>query len=74
MCMEAGNFGWFAFGSAGYPNHIGLAAGALKLGYAPTVEGNTNAAGSREGNEMWERRRASSLIRGVIRLECKPTR
>lgn len=33
-----------------------------------TIEGNTNAAGSREGDGVWRKERARHLVRRVIRL------
>lgn len=49
-------------------SHIGIVAGPLSNGYFPTVEANTNGAGSREGDGIYAKSRASSLARAFIRL------
>jgi hypothetical protein len=50
-------------------SHIGLATGpATSGGLVPTVEGNTNAAGGREGGGVWAKTRKVSQIRSRIRL------
>jgi hypothetical protein len=52
-------------------SHIGIATGPPdKNGYVPTVEGNTNAAGSREGDGVYRKRRAIASIRSRIRFRA----
>jgi hypothetical protein len=52
-------------------SHIGLAASAADKGWFETVEGNTNAAGSRDGGGTWRKNRRVSEIRSRIRLQLK---
>jgi hypothetical protein len=52
-------------------SHIGVAREDESNGQVPTIEGNTDSGGSREGNGAYKRTRAKSLIRSVIRLEKK---
>jgi hypothetical protein len=50
-------------------SHIGIATGPPDgNGYLPTVEGNTNAAGQREGIAVMRKRRHISEIRSRIRF------
>ena len=50
-------------------SHITIAAGPPDAsGYFPTIEGNTNAAGSREGDGVYKKRRHLSQIRSRIRF------
>ena len=50
-------------------SHIGIAVADIdKDGIVQTVEGNTNAEGSREGDGVYRKRRHSSKIRSVIRF------
>jgi hypothetical protein len=52
-------------------SHIGVAIADEQDGYVQTIEGNTDGGGSREGNGVYEKRRAKSQIRSHIRLELK---
>jgi len=50
-------------------SHIGIAVSDIgKDGIVQTVEGNTNAEGSREGDGVYRKRRHASKIRSVIRF------
>ena len=50
-------------------SHIGIAVGPPdKDGNVPTVEGNTNGAGSREGDGVYKKTRHISSIRSRIRF------
>lgn len=50
-------------------SHIGVAVSSPdESGYFDTVEGNTNAAGSREGDGVYQKRRHASQIRSRVRL------
>ncbi len=49
-------------------SHIGIAISAPKDGYVETVEGNTDAAGSREGGGVFRKTRKLSQIRSRIRF------
>lgn len=50
-------------------SHIGIALGPPnKAGIFPTVEGNTNAAGSREGDGVYKKTRHVSSVRSRIRF------
>lgn len=50
-------------------SHIGIATGPPDAsGYVPTVEGNTNSAGQREGIAVMRKRRHVSEIRSRIRF------
>jgi hypothetical protein len=49
-------------------SHIGLAVSAPVDGFVQTVEGNSNAAGSREGGSVVSKRRSLSQIRSRIRF------
>lgn len=49
-------------------SHIGIATGPPVNGYVPTVEGNSNAAGSREGDGVYRKRRSLASIRSRIRF------
>ncbi len=67
----AGDICWFRFGNSTHPNHIAIVTGPQDLGFIPTIEGNTNPQGSREGNGVFEKRRQLSFCRGFIRLAWK---
>lgn len=49
-------------------SHIGLAVDHADSGMVRTVEGNTDAAGSREGGGVFEKRRQTAQIRARIRF------
>jgi hypothetical protein len=50
-------------------SHIGIATGPPdKNGLVPTIEGNTDAAGSREGGGVFIKKRKLSRIRSVIKI------
>lgn len=50
-------------------SHVGIAVGKPDdEGYVSTVEGNTDAAGSREGGGVFKKRRKLSAIRSRIRF------
>jgi len=50
-------------------SHICIATGPPDAnGYFPTVEGNTNSAGSREGDGVYAKRRNISAVRSRIRF------
>lgn len=49
-------------------SHVGIAVGQNPDGSLQTVEGNTNAAGARSGDGVYERRRARSQVRSLIRM------
>lgn len=48
--------------------HVGIAVTASKDGEFSTVEGNTNPAGSREGDGVYQRKRNFAFVRSIIRL------
>jgi hypothetical protein len=61
--IKAGDVVIFTF------SHIGIALGSPdKKGNVPTVEGNTNGAGSREGDGVYRKVRHVSKIRSRIRF------
>jgi hypothetical protein len=61
--IQAGDIVIFTF------SHIGIATSAPDAGgWVSTVEGNTDAAGSREGGGVWRKRRHVSKIRSRIRF------
>jgi len=50
-------------------SHCGFAESApSKAGYVKTIEGNTDAAGSRDGGGVWRKKRHVSQIRSRIRF------
>jgi hypothetical protein len=49
-------------------SHVGLAIGTPEKGMVETVEGNSNAQGSREGGGVWKQTRKLSQIRSRIRF------
>lgn len=54
-------------------SHIGFATSAPdQNGYFTTIEGNTNGAGSREGDGVYAKRRHLSLVRSRIRFREFP--
>jgi hypothetical protein len=60
--IKAGDIVIFTF------SHIGIATGPPdKNGLVPTIEGNTDAAGSREGGGVFAKKRKLSQIRSIIR-------
>ena len=64
---QAGDLIFWAFGGNA-PNHIGIVAGNAGTGKLTTIEANTNFAGSREGDGVYERTRTISGAAGFIRL------
>jgi hypothetical protein len=52
------------------PDHIGLVKAILRDGRIWTIEGNTNAAGSRTGGGVWEVYRSSNIL-GYIEVKPK---
>lgn len=60
--IHAGDIVVFTF------SHIGIAVSSVHNGKVETVEGNTNAAGSREGDGVWRKSRSLDKIRSVIRF------
>jgi hypothetical protein len=44
-------------------SHIGLCSGPEKSGLIPTIEGNTNSDGARDGDGVYAKSRKPSLIR-----------
>jgi hypothetical protein len=53
-------------------SHVGIAVSAPdEAGFVTTVEGNTNEAGSREGDGVYQKRRHYSEIRARIRFRDK---
>jgi hypothetical protein len=49
-------------------SHIGLVSGIAGRGIVATIEGNTNAAGSREGDGCYEKFRSLSFCGSFIRI------
>jgi len=49
-------------------SHIGLCVGSKDDGTIPTIEGNTDTRGSREGGGVYEKVRPIEEIRSVIRI------
>lgn len=60
--IDAGDIVVFTF------SHIGLAVKAAKDGYVDTVEGNTDAAGNREGGGVYRKTRPVAKVRARIRF------
>jgi len=61
--IQAGDIVVFTF------SHIGIATGSPdKNGYVPTIEGNTDGEGSREGGAVLAKKRHVSKIRSRIRF------
>lgn len=52
-------------------SHIGIVTGPMEDGFFPTVEGNTDASGGREGDGVYERSRRPGLVKAFIRLAWK---
>jgi cell wall-associated NlpC family hydrolase len=50
-------------------SHIGIALADAKDGKIQTIDGNTNAAGSREGNAVAKKTRAVSQVKARIRIK-----
>lgn len=61
---KAGDICVFTFSHIGIVEKTGWHGGA-----AMTIEGNTNAAGSREGDGVYRKRRPAGKIRSLIRFE-----
>ena len=55
-------------------SHIGMAIENSNGGYVQCIEGNTNAAGSREGHGVYIKKRALSLITDSISIAASPER
>ena len=49
-------------------SHIGIVAGFAGNGMVHTIEGNTNAAGSREGDGCYDKLRSLSFCGSFIRI------
>jgi hypothetical protein len=64
---QAGDLIFWSF-NGNAPNHIGIVAGSAGPGKLTTVEANTNFAGSREGDGVYERTRTIGGAAGFIRL------
>jgi hypothetical protein len=61
--IKAGDIVIFTF------SHIGIATGPVdSSGLVPTIEGNTDGQGSREGGAVLAKKRKVSQIRSVIRV------
>ena len=60
--IEAGDIVIFTF------SHVGLAIGSPVKGIVPTIEGNTDGNGSRDGGGVWKKQRKISLIKTRIRF------
>ena len=60
--IEAGDILVFTF------SHTGIATGPPVNGYVPTIEGNSDLQGSREGGVVGRHQRKLSSIRGRIRF------
>lgn len=60
--IEAGDIVIFTF------SHVGLAIGSPVKGIVPTIEGNTDNEGSRDGGGVWKKQRKLSLIKTRIRF------
>ena len=52
-------------------SHCGIACDPSDLGFVKTIEGNTDADGTREGDGVYTKLRKISLVRSVIRFLCK---
>ena len=50
-------------------SHIGIAVRDSVEGRFLTVEGNTNPAGSREGDGVYQRERGLSFVRSIVRMK-----
>lgn len=68
---QPGDLIYWAFGGKAQPNHIGFVAEADGTSRVKTIEANTNPAGSREGDGVYERYRSLSGAAGFIRLSWK---
>ena len=55
-------------------SHIGMAIENSNGGYVQTAEGNTNAAGSREGHGVYIKKRSLSLMTDAISIKASPER
>lgn len=60
--IEAGDILVYTF------SHIGLASGPISRRKVPTIEGNTDGSGTREGGGVYPQSRKLSEIREVIRI------
>ena len=53
-------------------SHIGLAVSTISNGKVDCIEGNTNDAGSREGDGVYKKSRRTTLIKTVLRIKYDP--
>tara|TARA_R110000868_G_scaffold154457_1_gene380520 strand:- start:399 stop:887 length:489 start_codon:yes stop_codon:yes gene_type:complete len=60
--IKAGDIVIFKF------SHVGLAIGSPVAGMIPTIEGNSDAEGSREGGGVWKHYRKFSSVKTRIRF------
>jgi len=60
--IEAGDIVIFKF------SHVGLAVGSAVKGIVPTIEGNTDSQGSREGGGVFKKSRSINTIKTRIRF------
>jgi hypothetical protein len=60
--IKAGDIVIFKF------SHVGLAIGSPVAGMIPTIEGNSDAEGSREGGGVWKHHRKLSSVKTRIRF------
>lgn len=67
---QAGDIVLFRFNGSAYPNHIGLVTGFTGANVT-TIEGNTNVAGSREGDGVYEKVRDLNICFMFIRCPAK---
>ena len=49
-------------------SHVGIYAGGVNAESIVTIEGNTNGAGSREGDGVYRKLRPVSLVRSAVRI------
>jgi hypothetical protein len=63
--LQAGDIVVFSF------SHIGIVAGPAQGSQFPTIEGNTNVAGSRDGGEVAAKTRNFSSVDSFIRLAVR---
>jgi hypothetical protein len=60
--IEAGDIVIFNF------SHVGLAIDSPVKGVFPTIEGNTDGNGSRDGGGVWKKERKVSQVKSRIRF------
>jgi hypothetical protein len=53
-------------------SHIGIAVDVSTNGSVSTIEGNTNSAGSREGDGVYQKNRKFSVIKKILRIKYNP--